>query len=204
MKSKLPHYLLLGYLIYSLLLAFQPYDRAVWLSEIIPPLLIVLFLSLTYRKFKFSDTSYLLMSCFVFLHTLGAHYTFERVPFGLVTRAFDFSRNHFDRFSHFTVGFYAYPIAEYLSRKRLSESKWLIALFAVFTIFTVGAAYEIIEWLYALSTAPEMGAAFLGSQGDPWDAQKDMLADGLGAIFAVCLFFISCHKDTKTLKSYMS
>ncbi len=190
MRTKLPHYLLSIYLVYCFLLGIAPYDRAVWASEIVPPLLIVLFLSLTYRKFRFSDTSYLLMSCFIFLHTLGAHYTFERVPFGLVTRAFDFSRNHFDRFSHFTVGFYAYPIAEYLTRKRLANSKLLIALFAVFAIFTVAAVYEIVEWIYALSTAPEMGAAFLGSQGDPWDAQKDMLADGLGAILAVGLFFL--------------
>jgi len=92
--------------------------------------------------------------------------------------------------AHFTVGFYAYPIAEILYRKKLVKSKWVLFLFPIFAIFTVAANYEIIEWIYAALSNPAAGAAFLGSQGDIWDAQKDMLADGLGAIFATLFFFI--------------
>ena len=131
-----------------------------------------------------------MMAFLIFFHTIGGHYTFERVPFDFITNIFHFSRNHFDRMAHFTVGFYAYPIAEILYRKKLVKSKWVLFLFPIFAIFTVAANYEIIEWIYAALSNPAAGAAFLGSQGDIWDAQKDMLADGLGAIFATLFFFI--------------
>ncbi len=190
MKLKFPHYLLLTYLILFAILAINPYDRTTWIVENLPIVLIVLILALTYKKFQFSNTSYIMMAFLIFFHTIGGHYTFERVPFDFITNIFHFSRNHFDRMAHFTVGFYAYPIAEILYRKKLVKSKWVLFLFPIFAIFTVAANYEIIEWIYAALSNPAAGAAFLGSQGDIWDAQKDMLADGLGAIFATLFFFI--------------
>ena len=190
MKLKFPHYLLLTYLILFAILAINPYDRTTWIVENLPIVLIVLILALTYKKFQFSNTSYIMMAFLIFFHTIGGHYTFERVPFDFITNIFHFSRNHFDRMAHFTVGFYAYPIAEILYRKKLVKSKWVLFLFPIFAIFTVAATYEIIEWIYAALSNPAAGAAFLGSQGDIWDAQKDMLADGLGAIFATLFFFI--------------
>jgi len=150
-----------------------------------------MFLAVTYRWFQFSNTAYLLMGFLIFLHTVGGHFTFERVPFGLVTDLFGFERNHYDRIAHFSVGFYAFPIIEFLWRKKLITSIWVLALFGIFAIFTVAAVYEIIEWWYAAAADPAAGAAFLGSQGDPWDAQKDMLADGLGAILAAAYFIIT-------------
>jgi len=190
MKLKFPHYLLLTYLILFIILAINPYDRTTWIVENLPIVLIVLILALTYKKFQFTNTSYIMMAFLIFFHTIGGHYTFERVPFDSITNLFHFSRNHFDRMAHFTVGFYAYPIAEILYRKKLVKSKWVLFLFPIFAIFTVAATYEIIEWIYAALSNPAAGAAFLGSQGDIWDAQKDMLADGLGSIFATLFFFI--------------
>ena len=93
-----------------------------------------------------------------------------------------------DRIAHFTVGFYAFPIAEILQRHRLVNTAWLLYLFPVFTIVTVAGLYEVLEWLYAVSADPTAGIAVLGSQGDIWDAQKDILADTLGALFAVGVF----------------
>jgi putative membrane protein len=120
----------------------------------------------------------------VFLHTVGGHYTFERVPLGVVTRLFGFHRNHFDRAAHFSVGLYAYGMAEGLIERRLVARRWIAYAFGVFAIGTVAALYEIIEWIYAVLEGGSAGAAFLGSQGDPWDAQEDMLADISGAVFA--------------------
>ena len=188
---RLPVALLAGYVVLSVVLAVHPYDRVTWWAENIPIWVIVAALVVTHRRFQFSNLAYLMMSVLVYMHTVGGHFTFERVPFGWVTDAFGFERNHYDRIAHFSVGFYAYAIAEFLWVKRLSASKWVVSLFAVFAIFTVAAAYEIIEWLYAASSDPEAGAAFLGSQGDIWDAQQDMLADGLGSIVAVLLFWAS-------------
>ena len=192
--KRLPHVLLALYLVEFLALAINPYSREVWFSENLPMVLIVGALAFTYRRFVFSNTSYLLMSVLVFLHTVGGHYTFERVPFGYVTDVFGFSRNHFDRISHFSVGFYAYPIAEFIWRRGYTKSRGLLAFTGITAIFTVAAVYEIIEWRYAAAADPVAGLAFLGSQGDIWDAQKDMLADGLGSICA-SLFFLFHYKD---------
>lgn len=185
-----PAVLLAIYLVMFAALGVAPYDRAVWIAENLPIMAIVLLLVTTYRRFRFSDGAYLLMACLVFLHTIGGHFTFERVPFDWVTDLFGFQRNHYDRMAHFTVGFYAFPCAELLLRRRLVNSKVILALFPVFFIFTVAAGYELFEWWYATTADPGAGIAVLGSQGDVWDAQKDMLADGLGAIAATLLFFV--------------
>lgn len=180
--------------------AIAPYDRTVWWAENIPVLVIVSLLVLVSRGFRFSNTSYVLMSFFIVLHTIGGHYTFERVPFDAVTEFFGFERNHYDRVAHFSVGFYAYPIAEVLMMKRLVHSRWIIALFPVFAIATVAAVYEIFEWQYALNSDPAAGIAVLGSQGDIWDAQKDILADTLGAMLMMVLFFIRHRDELKILR----
>jgi putative membrane protein len=128
------------------------------------------------------------MACLVLLHTIGGHFTFERVPFDWFTDFFGFERNHYDRIAHFTVGFYAYPLAELLLRQRLVLSRIVLFLFPICFILAVAGIYEIFEWLYAISADSAAGIAVLGSQGDIWDAQKDMLADGLGAVAAMVLF----------------
>jgi putative membrane protein len=84
----------------------------------------------------------------------------------------------------------------------LVNSKWILFLFPIFAIFTIAAFYEIIEWIYAILSDPAAGAAFLGSQGDIWDAQKDILADALGSVFATIFFFK--NKPTKTIKAHLT
>jgi putative membrane protein len=198
-KSTLPLVLLGVYVVLFAVCAVSPFDRAVWWAENLPIMLLVLALVVIHRFHRFSPLCYVLMSCLIIMHTIGGHYTFERVPFGFVTDLFGFSRNHYDRVAHFTVGFYAYPIAELLLKRRLVATRWVLFLFPVFAIFTVAGIYEIFEWLYALSADQSSGTAVLGSQGDMWDAQKDMLADGLGALFATALFALVYRNKTGDL-----
>jgi putative membrane protein len=94
----------------------------------------------------------------------------------------------YDRIAHYSIGFYAYPLIEYLDRKKLVNKSWILYCFAIFAIFTLASIYEIIERRYAASAGGEQGIAFLGSQGDIRDAQKDMLADGLGAMTSAALY----------------
>ena len=188
MNNKIPALLLISYLALFTICAIAPYDRSVWWAENIPVMVIVALLVLTWRRHRFSDGAYILMSVFLLLHTIGGHYTFERVPFGWVSQLFGFERNHYDRLAHFSVGFYAYAMAELLLVKALVRSKLILHLFPVFAIVTVAGAYEIFEWLYAVSADPAAGMAVLGSQGDIWDAQKDILSDTLGAILAMSVF----------------
>ena len=127
------------------------------------------------------------MSMWLLMHSVGAHYTFANVPFDWFNDLVGADRNHFDRIAHYAIGFYAFPIAEYLVRK--NHCKPVIAsLFALFAIMAIAAAYEIIEWWYAVLAGGDAGIEFLGSQGDIWDAQKDMLADTLGAITSLVIF----------------
>lgn len=194
----IPKILLGLYLLLFVALGIAPYDRAVWVAENLPIVIIVALLVAIYRKQRFSDLAYVLMACLIFLHTIGGHFTFERVPFDFVSELFGFERNHYDRMAHFTVGFYAFPCAELLRRRRLVNSKVILALFPVFFIFTVAAGYELFEWWYAVNADPAASIAVLGSQGDIWDAQKDMLADGLGAMAATFLFFAVRWRQIRT------
>jgi putative membrane protein len=140
-------------------------------------------------KIRFSKTAYALMFVLIYLHTIGGHYTFALVPFDWITNFFGFARNHYDRVAHFSVGFYAFTVAELLLSRQLVKSKFILFTYPIFFIATIAMTYELIEWIYAASANPEAGAAYLGSQGDIWDAQKDMLADTLGAIVATVIFF---------------
>src|SRR5690554_3904905 len=192
-QQRIPH-LLAVIIVATMLWSFiNPADMRVWWAEMTPIFAIFIGLALTYRKFQFSNTSYVLMSVLLILHTIGAHYTFAKVPFDWFTNLFDFERNHYDRIAHFTVGFYAYAAAELLVRKNWARPVTAM-LFGLFMIMAIAAAYEIIEWQFAVIEGGNAGIEFLGSQGDEWDAQKDMLLDTLGAIAALVLFWFSKHR----------
>lgn len=190
-ESKFLYWLSGVYLVLFTILAFNPIDRATWFAENLTVWIILLVIFILYvKKIRFSNLAYGLMFVLIYLHTIGGHYTFALVPFGYVTDFFGFARNHFDRIAHFSVGFYAFALAEWLYNKKLVSNKFLLFTYPVFFIATIAVSYEIIEWIYAASSDPEAGLAYLGSQGDIWDAQKDMLADTLGAIVVTVLFFI--------------
>jgi putative membrane protein len=198
-QSKLPTVLFSLYLLFCFALSFHPYDRTTWFVENFTVWIIVTTLAVLYlRGIRFSNLSYLLMSVLIFLHTIGGHYTFERVPFDCVTHLFGFERNHFDRIAHFSVGFYAFPIAEWLYSRKLVANRFLLYTYPIFVIATIAMSYELIEWIYAATSDPIAGAAYLGSQGDIWDAQKDMLADTLGAIVVTTIFLFVNKKDSSS------
>ena len=190
-SSRLPWVLLGLYVAEFVALAFNPVSRGTWWAENLTVLIIVGALTWLYwRGVRFSNLAYVLMSVLVFMHTVGGHYTFAEVPFDWVTQLIGAERNHYDRIAHFSVGFYAFAFMEYAEARRLTRSRAFAWWAAVATIWMVAAVYEVIEWQYAVLSAPDAGSEFLGSQGDIWDAQKDMLADGLGAIAAATLYVV--------------
>lgn len=166
--------------------AISPLSRAVWFAEIIPALAILALIIWASVHIPFSKTSYILMFIWLVLHTIGSKYTFSEVPFDWFNNLIGSERNNFDRVAHFSIGLYAYPIAEGLIKKKIMPPVWA-AGFALFSIMSIAAGYEIVEWWYAELAGGDEGIAFLGSQGDQWDAQKDMLCDTLGAISALTL-----------------
>ncbi len=202
----LPHFLLLFYLIEFIALAINPYERGVWWAENIPIMIPVIILILTFKKFRFSNLSYLLIAVFFMFHTVGGHYTFEKTPFDfgnhLLTYLnldfiFPYGRNNFDRVSHFLIGIMAYPVAELFLRKRWVSNVPTAILLGITGLGFWGAFYEIVEMYYAILVGGEQGVAFLGSQGDIWDAQKDMLLDISGAIVVFVLFGMNLKNKSK-------
>lgn len=188
--SFVPKILFTLYALLFIALSFTPHSRDVWFAENLPIFVIALTLFICYlRGFRFSNTSYILMFVLLYMHTVGGYFTFELVPFDWFNNFFGFERNMYDRVAHFSVGFYAYPLAEYLRVRGLVSKSWLVYFTPLCFIISVAAIYEMIEWVYAASAGGESGAAFLGSQGDIWDAQKDMLMDTLGALTALTIFW---------------
>lgn len=190
LKAYFPHTLFAAYVILFAYLGLHPYARDVWYVENGPILGIVVLLVIGwFRGLKFSNTAYACMSVLLYMHTIGGHYTFERVPFDWFNNFFGFERNMYDRVAHFTVGFYAFPFAEYLLTRKLVNRKWIAYALPLCFIMALAALYEMFEWWYAATYGGGAGVAFLGSQGDIWDAQKDMLMDTLGAVATLVLFW---------------
>jgi len=180
----------------SVLSGISPMSRPVWFTEMFWAWGLVAILIITFRKFRFSTMAYSCFFVWCILQIIGAHWTFELVPMEWLTKPLGLVRNPYDRIAHFVVGWFAFPLAELYRRKGWARSKFTAAFFAVMTTVAMAGIWEIIEWLYAVIDGGEAGAAFLGSQGDEWDAQKDILCDTLGAICSTILFMKTNHEET--------
>lgn len=166
-----------------------PAGRLSWLLEVGPGLAGVMVLIIVYRRFPMSRMVYV----FVFIHMLvliyGGYYTYAETPLGnWAKETFGFSRNHYDRIGHIALGvFPAFIVREVLLRKTpLQRGGWLYFL-VVSVVLAVAAFWELLEWWVALIAASDVGEAFLGSQGDVWDAQWDMFLALIGAMVALPL-----------------
>lgn len=202
-KRFIPHILFGIYIVLFLVLAISPRDRSVWFVENMTIIPIVVTLVILYIKnIRFSPFAYLAMSCLIYIHTIGGHYTFEHVPFGFISDLFGFERNNYDRMGHFTVGFYAIPSIEYMLNRNVVRRYSHAAFFSLLLIISVAAVYELFEWVYAIMSDPSSGHLVLGSQGDIWDAQKDILADTLGAVVAIVVFWTKKHLEIDSTNSY--
>ncbi|MBP1628094.1 MAG: hypothetical protein H6Q00_2569 [Holophagaceae bacterium] len=178
------------YLLVWLLLAYKPLYPSGWLLENLLVFAFVGLLLVTYRRFPLSDLSYLLIALFLGLHSVGAHYTYSNVPFGFWLRDhFHLARNPFDRIVHCSFGLLlAYPARELFMRVAKTRGFWNYYL-PLDMVLALSAVYEIIEAMTAHAAAPELGDAFLGTQGDIWDAQKDMGMAACGAVAAMLITY---------------
>ncbi|APX74720.1 MULTISPECIES: DUF2238 domain-containing protein [Achromobacter] len=177
-------------------LAIAPHDRADWALENALVLAFGAALLVTRRWFVFSRTSYTLIFLYLCLHAVGAHYTYSLVPYDDWWRALTghglnsmvgWERNNFDRVVHFSYGLLlAYPIREIFLRVVEVRGFWAYFLPMDVTLST-SALYELLEWGAAATVGSELGAAYLGTQGDIWDAQKDMALAAAGAVIAMAI-----------------
>jgi putative membrane protein len=187
---RLPRWLLASYLVIWIVLAVSPVDRHDWLLENLLAVSTVMVLIFTYRRFSFSDVSYVLITLFMILHAIGAPSTYAKTPLGFWMKdAFDLSRNHFDRIVHFAFGLLlAYPAYDVFLRAAKVRRGWALFMAAI-TVISVSGLFEVIESWVAQLVSPELGDAYLGTQGDIWDAQKDMTMAIIGALITVGLTY---------------
>ena len=183
--------LLAWYLVLSGWTAYGPVDREFWAIASILPALLVVGLIAMHRWMPLSTASYVLITAFLSLHTIGVHYTYAQVPIGAwMDQSLHLGRNHFDRVVHFSFGFLlAYPMEEAF-RLLAHVRGWLLYYLPVMTVLGLSGLWEILESWVASSVHPELGITYLGSQGDLWDAQKDIAAAFYGALLCVVLLMI--------------
>lgn len=175
------------YTVWWVLMAIGPHDRADWVLENVLVVLAAALLLYTYKSFPLSLVSYTCIFVFLMLHTLGSHYTYAKVPYADWFPVFEGGRNHFDRLVHFLYGLLlAYPIREMFLRIGNVRGFWGYFLPLDLTMST-SMLYELIEWWAAETVGGELGAAYLGTQGDVWDAHKDMALASLGGLIAMFL-----------------
>lgn len=167
-------------------LAIAPSYRSDWLLENLLVFAFAAALAATHRRFVFSNFSWLLIALFLALHAVGAHSTYSETPVGFwLQDAFGWSRNHYDRLVHFAFGaLLTYPMREIALRVLRPRPLWgwLLPFFAA---LSASCAYELIEAWVAWIVSPELGTAYLGTQGDEWDAQRDMTCAFSGALAAL-------------------
>jgi len=185
-NNRLQQALALWYSAFWILTGISPVDRRDWLLENFLVVLSAIILIVTYRRFPLSDVSYVLITVFMTLHSIGAHYTYAQVPLGdWVKATFHQTRNHYDRLVHFSFGLMlAYPAREVFLRIANAKGFWAYYLPLDVTL-ALSAMYEIMESWFAQIIGPGLGDAWLGTQGDIWDAQKDMTAALTGAILCM-------------------
>ena len=190
--------LLLAFIAIWGLLAIRPWYREDWLLENVIVFLAVPGLVLGYFRRPLSTVSYVMIFLFLALHEIGAHYTYAEVPYDswwtfLTGHSFNASvgweRNHFDRLLHLLFGvLITYPLRELLIRTSSIQVKggWSYVI-PVLMVMSGSMCYEMIEWGAATVFGGDLGMAYLGTQGDVWDAHKDMACAILGAVSSMLL-----------------
>jgi putative membrane protein len=197
-------YLTVVWIIFAVIWAIacvRPASQVNWWTENALTLIFVAILLVTRKRFPLSVVSHTLIVVYLSLHTIGAHYSYSNVPYndwwrGVFGRPLHTGRNHYDRLIHFLFGvLLAYPIREVFLRVAGVRGFWGYYLPLDVTM-SFSMVYELIEWGYAATFGGDAGQSFLGTQGDEWDAHKDMALASLGALISMSVVaFINWRFD---------
>ena len=190
--DRYPRALLGAFAVVFAALAVAPWYRQDWLLENLLVLVAVPLLALNHRRLPLSNFAYTCLFAFFVLHEIGAHYTYSEVPWRgwLAALGVDGEprvpgRNHYDRLVHFCYGLLVMPAAWEVLRARTAPRGMWRYLLPVLFILSHSTIYELIEWAAASVFGGDLGVAYLGTQGDQWDAQKDMALAALGAVLGL-------------------
>lgn len=164
----------------------RPKEYGTWLLETFPAIIGFVVLVATYKRFQFTPLAYILLWIHGVILLIGGHYTYAEMPlFNWLRDEFGLARNYYDRLGHFMQGFVPAIVArELLMRWKVVRHGAWMSLLVVAIALAISAAYELFEWTAAI-IGGSAADAFLGTQGDVWDTQKDMLLALIGAVVAL-------------------
>ncbi len=194
------YYVLIALFFIGLLISgINPHDYFTWMLEVLPAVIGLIVLLLTFKRFKFSYLTYVFILIHCYILFIGGHYTYAKVPlFEWLKEVFDQSRNNYDKVGHFAQGFVpAMIVREIFVRNAVVKKRLWLAFLTVCTCVFVSVLYEFLEWFVAIASG-ESAESFLGTQGYVWDTQSDMLYALLGAICMV--LFLAKIQDRQLLK----
>jgi putative membrane protein len=168
--------------------AINPHDYFTWILEVFPAIIGFLVLVFTFNRFRFTTLTYIMILLHCYVLFIGGHYTYAQVPlFNWIRDVFHQSRNNYDKLGHFIQGFVPAIITrELFIRQNVIQKKSWIPVLTVTVCMSISMLYEFLEWFVSI-TSGQSGDSFLGTQGDIWDTQSDMLFATIGAIAMVTL-----------------
>jgi putative membrane protein len=166
--------------------AIKPRDYFTWILEVFPAILGFLVLLFTFKRFQFTYLTYVMILAHCYILFIGGHYTYAQVPaFNWIRDILHQTRNNYDKLGHFAQGFVpAMIIREIFVRQHIVQRKTWIPFLVICVCGTISLSYELLEWLVSVSSGSS-GDSFLGTQGDTWDTQSDMLFAMIGAVCMV-------------------
>ena len=204
MKSNKRFHLILLVMLLSILIwsVIEPKDLFIWFLEVLPVIIGVSVLICIYPKYRFSNFIYVLITIESIILIVGGHYTYAEMPiFNWIRDTFDLSRNYYDRLGHFMQGFIPAMIArEIIIRNKVINKKKYLSFIVICICLAISASYELIEFVVAKLTG-NAADAFLGTQGDVWDTQWDMLMALIGSVTSLSLFSRSHDKKLTQLNN---
>lgn len=179
--------------------AIRPHDYFTWILEVFPAILGFLVLVVTFKYFRFTYLTYVFILLHCYILFIGGHYTYAMVPaFDWIRDVLHQTRNNYDKVGHFFQGFVpAMIIREIFVRRQIIQRKGWIAFLTICVCATISVLYELLEWLVSV-TSGSAGDSFLGTQGDIWDTQSDMMFAIIGATCMVLL--LSKVQDRQIIK----
>jgi len=194
------YWILIALFIIGLFLsAINPHDYFTWILEVFPALIGLLILILSFKSFKFSYLTYILILCHCYILFVGGHYTYAEVPlFDWIKDLFHQSRNNYDKVGHFAQGFVpAMIIRELFIRKEIVKQGYWLSFLTICVCISVSVFYEFLEWFVAIVSG-QSAESFLGTQGYVWDTQSDILFAVIGA--SCMIVFVSKFHDKQITK----
>ncbi|MEY4608840.1 MAG: hypothetical protein RL625_1057 [Gemmatimonadota bacterium] len=206
-RDRYPAVLLAVFSLWFVALGIAPHFRQDWLLENLLVFVILILLVATYRRLRFSNLAYTGIFAFLVLHEIGAHHTYSLVPYDAwaaqltgrtISDWFGFERNHFDRVVHFLYGIcFAPATLELFEAKAPPKGIWRLILPVAF-MNSHAVLYETLEWVATAVFGGELGAAYLGTQGDVFDAQKDMALAFAGSVIALSILVVRRRRESSS------